>query len=720
MMDIALLRKGINEGRLEDDSFRTLSLIAKVCADNVSSGRDLVVRALDRKANLAVQYQEILDELVMKVGLYPYVGDLSELSLRSAMLHAAHRADGEMEDFVIHQAQARVLRKLMEGESVILSAPTSFGKSLLIDILISARNFTNIVLIVPTLALVEETRRRMSRFSDRYSIITSNGQALSASNIFVFTQERLLSFEETLPEVDFFVIDEFYKLSISGEGDRATLLNQAFLMLAKSGAQFYLLGPSIKAIPELVHEKVKCSFMVEDFQTVAIELHRLKKKPNKDLVLADLLDRTEGQTMVYCQSPNSARSVLREYLKNRHLKKADDQELIEAAEWTAKHYNGDWLVSVGLRYGIGIHHGRLPRSLGRFMVRAFEEGKLNILLCTSTLIEGVNTAAKNVVIYDNKLNRQPLDFFTFNNIRGRSGRMFRHFIGNVYMFDEPPEEDLPFVDIPALNPSESTPSSLLLRIPVFDLPPSLQPKVNALVEQKYLPFDLLISHSGIEPENLIETAKYIWGLSYNELRLVSWIAKPSYEELKFSSEIIWEKLGGSVTARAASMRSASMMTKWVWDLYKTRNVPAFRREKITSQIAFGVSPDDSVENVLAFIRGWASFNYPKFLSALNSIANHVLIAKGFKGCNYIPFAASIEHLFQPDTFSSLEEYGLPTEITERLVQGRVFGKEEPLDVVINKLKLPDIRKFGGGVFEQRIIEDFQQGIGVNSPLKEKN
>ncbi|MDX5990735.1 DEAD/DEAH box helicase [Ectopseudomonas alcaliphila] len=719
-MDIALLRKGINEGRLEEDSFRTLSLIAKVCADNLSSGRDLVVRALDRKANLAVQYQEILDELVMKVGLYPYVGDLSELSLRSAMLHAAHRADGEMEDYVIHQAQARVLRKLMAGESVILSAPTSFGKSLLIDILISAKNFTNIVLIVPTLALVEETRRRMSRFSDRYSIITSNGQALSANNIFVFTQERLLSFEDALPEVDFFVIDEFYKLSISGEGDRATLLNQAFLMLAKSKAQFYLLGPSIKAIPESVHEKVKCSFMVEDFQTVAIELHRLKKKPNKDLALADLLDRTEGQTMVYCQSPNSARSVLKEYLKNRPLQKVEDQELIEAAEWTAKHYNGDWLVSVGLRYGIGIHHGRLPRSLGRFMVRAFEEGKLNILLCTSTLIEGVNTAAKNVVIYDNKLNRQPLDFFTFNNIKGRSGRMFRHFIGNVYLFDEPPEEDLPFVDIPALNPTENTPSSLLLRIPVFDLPQSLQSKVNALIEQKYLPFNLLVSHSGIEPENLIETAKYIWGLSHNDLRLVSWVAKPSYEELKFSSEIIWDKLGGSYTARAASMRSASMMTKWVWDLYKTRNVPAFRREKITSQIAYGVSPDDSVENVLAFIRGWASFNYPKFLSALNSIASYVLTAKGFKGCNYIPFAASIEHLFQPDTFSSLEEYGLPTEITERLVQGRIFGKEEPLDVVINKLKLPDIRRFGGGVFEQRIIEDFQQGIGVSPTLKDKN
>ncbi|MET2872047.1 helicase-related protein, partial [Exiguobacterium profundum] len=127
-------------------------------------------------------------------------------------------------------------------------------------------------------------------------------------------------------------------------------------------------------------------------------------KPNKDIVLAELLQGLDGQTMIYCQSPNSARSVLKEYINNRALKETEDQELLEAAEWTAANYNREWLVSVGLKYGIGIHHGRLPRSLGRFMVRAFEEGKLKVLLCTSTLIEGVNTAAKNVVIYDNKLN----------------------------------------------------------------------------------------------------------------------------------------------------------------------------------------------------------------------------------------------------------------------------------------------------------------------------
>ena len=414
--------------------FNLLSSISNVCTANPNLGREFVIRALERRDDLKKTYQDIIDELAMQVGLYPYVAGLEELSLRSAILHAAHRADGEMDDYILHSSQARILHRLIAGESIILSAPTSFGKSLLIDIVISVKDFGNIVLIVPTLALVEETRRRMSRFIGRYSVITSNNQRLGERNIFVFTQERFLAMEDEIPEIDFFVIDEFYKLSISNEGDRATQLNQAFLKLSNCGAQFYMLGPSIKAIPDIVHEKLDCTFLIEDFQTVAIELHTVSKKPNKNEALARLLDTIDGQTMIYCQSPASTRKALKAYLENRVVEKSGDEELIEAARWTADHYHDQWLVSVALQHGIGIHHGRLPRSLGRFMVRLFEEGKLNILLCTSTLIEGVNTAAKNVIVYDNKLNRKPLEYFTFNNIRGPSGRMFRHFIGHVYVF----------------------------------------------------------------------------------------------------------------------------------------------------------------------------------------------------------------------------------------------------------------------------------------------
>ena len=709
------IRERLKSKKWAAKPFELLSAISNTCASNVDLGREFVIRALDDRDALEKEYQNILDELAMLVGLYPYVEDgLKQLSLRSAIMHAAHRADGEMENIVLHSSQARVLRKLMAGESIILSAPTSFGKSLLIDIFIAAKDFKNIVLIVPTLALVEETRRRMSRFLDRYSIITSNNQKLGQQNIFVFTQERFLATEDAISEVDFFVIDEFYKLSITDEGDRATQLNQAFLKLSNTEAQFYLLGPSIREIPDIVKEKLGCSFLIEDFQTVAIELHQVSKKPNKEEALANLLDTVDGQTMIYCQSPSSTRKLLKKYLQLKLVELTIDEELIQAANWTAKHYHNQWLVSVALKHGIGIHHGRLPRSLGRFMIRAFAEGKLRVLLCTSTLIEGVNTTARNVILYDNKLNNKPLDFFTFNNIRGRSGRMFRHFIGHVYIFDPPPQEELPFVDMPAINPTKNTPSSLLIQLSPEDIPEFLREKVDKLLKQDMLPIALLKQFSSIEPEYLLDTANYLLSLDIRELKKFSWSNRPVYEDIKLTSEIIWNQLGGANSAKHSAMRSAGMMSFWIWELYKTRSVSRFRQIMIKNQIEYEKkpkSPDDAVEDVLAFLRGWASFNYPKYLTALSEIANNVLTKRGLTGCNYLVFAISIEHLFQPNSFSTLEEYGLPTEISEKLLAKKIFNEDDDLDRVVDALRKQELSDFGDGIFEKRVIEDFKNGIG---------
>jgi hypothetical protein len=289
--------------------------------------------------------------------------------------------------------------------------------------------------------------------------------------------------------------------------------------------------------------------------------------------------------------------------------------------------------------------------------------------------------------------------------------MFRHFVGNVFVFDAPPQEELPFVDMPAINPGESTPSSLLINLSPENIPASLAAKVDALVNQKYLPRDILMRNSGIEPEYLLDTAKYLFDLSVRDLDKFVWSAKPQYEDILLTSNVIWEQLGGATSARQSSMRSASMMTLWVWKLYASRNVPRFRKEMISNQIGRNTSPDDAVENVLSFLRGWASFNYPKYLIALDELTNHVLLSRGLKPCNYIPFAATIEHLFQPNSFSALEEYGLPTEISEKLLNGRLFSKDDSLDVVVNNLRDKEIIGFANGVFEQRVIEDFQKGIG---------
>jgi replicative superfamily II helicase len=99
------------------------------------------------------------------------------------------------------------------------------------------------------------------------------------------------------------------------------------------------------------------------------------------------------------------------------------------------------------------------------VVRLFNEGRLPWPVVTSTLIEGVNTVAKNIVIVDNKIGTRKLDFFfTYCNIRGRCGRMFRHFVGKVIVYGEVPQSESRTVDVPAYS-QDNAPLSLLPQLP---------------------------------------------------------------------------------------------------------------------------------------------------------------------------------------------------------------------------------------------------------------
>src|SRR5690606_5046603 len=131
--------------------------------------------------------------------------------------------------------------------------------------------------------------------------------------------------------------------------------------------------------------------------------------------------------------------------------------------------------------------------------RAFNDGLLDILVCTSTLIEGVNTKAKHVVVFDNTIAQRKLDYFTFNNIKGRSGRMFRHFVGRVFLFADPPNEEYPEVDIPLVTQTETAADSLLIQLADEDLSEFARERLRPLFEQAVLPIPVMRANRGVDP-----------------------------------------------------------------------------------------------------------------------------------------------------------------------------------------------------------------------------
>jgi hypothetical protein len=206
---------------------------------HLKDAREIAIRLLDHRAALG-GLEPALDALLRRLGMFPYVAPES-LGVRDLLALEAHRPlEMPDEEIVFHRVQAEVYRRLMDGENVVLSAPTSFGKSLVIDGLIASGKYDNVVVVVPTIALIDETRRRLATFAPGYKVITHVSQPLADRNLLILTQERVLELEK-LPPVGLFVIDEFYKLSPDRERsdrERTYLLNQAFRRLYRTGAQF--------------------------------------------------------------------------------------------------------------------------------------------------------------------------------------------------------------------------------------------------------------------------------------------------------------------------------------------------------------------------------------------------------------------------------------------------------------------------------------------------
>ena len=654
--------------------------------------QQLLLRALEYRRHFNGS-QQILDDLVRKVGLYPYLQP-KNLNLKQKLAYEMHRPANFDPEIVFHKIQAKIYYELLDGENVILSAPTSFGKSLIIDALIASWEYDNLVIVVPTIALIDETRRRLfNRFKNDFKIITHPGQSTSDKNIFVLTQERVVDIE-VFPDLDLFVIDEFYKLDPTEDTDRSNILNQAFYKLWKTGAQFYLLGPNIKSIPDKFEGYFSCKFIDTDYSTVVTDVKKIAAdKDDRPEALVNLAKDFEEPTLIYCQSPPSTNRVA-SHLLNGGIGE-EKEELQHAYDWVANEFHPDWIVTKGLRKGIGIHHGRVPRALAQYLVRAFNNGHLDYLVCTSTLIEGVNTTAKNVVVYDHKLSTKNLDYFTFNNIRGRSGRMFEHFIGKVYVFKDPPEEEFPFVDVPIITQDEETAESLLIQLEEEDLTEESKQKLDDIYSQELLPRELLKSNNGVEPRQQLNLAEELLARRRHYEPYLNWTRLPEYDQLKIVCELIWEYLIPDAQYRAGVSSGSQLCYK----INRFQETP-FIKQLISFELGDNKSPDDAVEDALHFVRYWVTYHFPRLLMTVNNIQNYLL---GSEAGDYSFYASNIENFFLLPGAAELEEYGIPIQVTRKILP--TIQPAENLDEVIQKLRMESEFSVDVHPFEREMLRD---------------
>lgn len=711
------IKKVLNSQKPVPDPFGLLHSITTLTATHGHTPelRELVVRALDKTEQFRKE-KPLLMALAREFGLYPYM-EQEGLTLTDALAVEMHRPDN-LDGVVFSSIQAAVYLDLIEGRNVILSAPTSFGKSLIVDALIASGKYDNVVLIVPTIALIDETRRRLSDRQTGHKIYTHPGQAYAERNLFVLTQERYLALENP-PRPDLFFVDEFYKLDERSGGkvsDRAALLNQALYQLMKTGAQFYLAGPNIHELSAMVPTNVSRTLQVTDFSTVAANVHRLPSNSaeQRKAMVKMLASTLTGGTMVYCGSPRRVREVVGWLTEDENG--TYGAGMPEAADWLEREYSEDWALPKALRKGIGSHHGRLPRWLAHKVVSGFNDRSLGVLVCNNTLIEGVNTTAKNVIVLDRTLARRTYNFFTFMNIRGRGGRMFKHFVGDIFLFHDAPEPEINAVDIPGLSQSEDAPTSLLLSIEAEDRTERTNERLNPVLSQRVLSLETMRANQGVAPEAQIQLAEHLQQLPVSRTRNLIWTtAYPNHSQLAALMDLIWDYIPPDGASRhgAVSASQLTLYTFWVAGAEGNLREVMDRFTQPNPQYDGKETHDDKVDKAFDFMRFWIDHNLPMLVRAVDRIAEEVFTRRGITPGKYGGFASRMEDGFQPHLLLTLEEYGIPVQISKKLT--RWISGYRSLDELLERIaNLPPEALSGLDSFERETVFATMQSLRPSS------
>jgi hypothetical protein len=688
-----------------ESTFRLYKRVSQIIIENEVSAQRLIVNILDNKDKFDKSLNNVLTDLIEAVGFYPYISKENLIlgSTDSLIRQVYHHSDNLNK--YLHEDQKHLLSLLNSDKNVIVSAPTSFGKSLLIEEFVASNKFKNIIIIQPTLALLDETRRKLKKYDEDYKLIvrTSQESSKEKGNIYLFTAERVNEYNE-FPHVDFIIIDEFYKLSSKRDDERADSLNNALHYILKTfNSKFYLLGPNIDGISEGFEERYNAIFYktkssLVDVKSVDIYTEHkdkfdkpIKFKEYKENILFDLLiENQHQQSIVYCSSPSRVRylsSKFCSYLISKTENSTDEE--LDIIEWINENISKDWSLIKLLQNKIGIHDGALQKHITTSVIDYFNKGDLNYLFCTTTIIEGVNTSAKNIVFFDKtKGNRTPIDFFDYSNIKGRAGRLMIHYTGTIFNFNPVPPNKQVIVDIPFFEQNPIS-DEVLINLDESEIKDINSEQYKAI---KDIPNEEkeVIKSNGVQvfgQRNIIETLRNDIERKHH---LMAWSNYPTKEQLSYVLGLAWNNLlKPTETVRPMTLNGLITVTQIygynqsIWNL--VNNTFAYlktlkhNQEKDDLEIM-----DEAIRQSFQTLKHWFEYKVPKWLSVIDSLQNFVCSEKGIRSGSYSYFSNLIENDFLRENLTILAEFGIPSSAIRKLE--KLIPESMPQDEVIKSIR----------------------------------
>ncbi|MDN6352881.1 MAG: DEAD/DEAH box helicase [Corynebacterium sp.] len=433
---------------------------------------------LERSGNhMAVELAESRDRLPADAwGRLP--GALRMEVIRSRIDYSVRLSDGRV--LPVNPFQGKFWEAVETNDWLSVSAPTSAGKSRIIrehflEVTRQAGPFT-LIYLVPTRALIEEVsrdlRREVASGVGVFAMPWDPELADSSRTVLVVTQERLHLVLEFFPSlsVDLLFVDEAQ--SLSGDA-RGVLLQHAIeRTVSRSPEAQVLFASPLSSNPELLVEDAppdrRSASFVSETVTVNQNLfwvEHIDRKPQRravslvsdgnshrvgELVLAQrattvpmrialvahaLAGNTPGN-VIYVNGASEAEKVAKAVYEQLPALAEADTEIDDLRDLIHAAVHSKYSLADTLARRVAFHYGNMPLMVRTEIERLFGEGKIHYLICTSTLLEGVNLPCRTIFMRNPKKGPgNPLREGDFWNLAGRAGRWGKEFEGNVVCID---------------------------------------------------------------------------------------------------------------------------------------------------------------------------------------------------------------------------------------------------------------------------------------------
>ena len=354
---------------------------------------------------------------------------------------------------------------LLDGKSILVSAPTASGKTLtaiLAMISYLSKNTGKVVYLSPLRALASEKFTEFKKLEKidlgkKIKVGISTGdfenieKNLEKNNVLVLTNEKMDSIirhgAEWIDDIGLVIADEIHLIGDESRGPTLEMILTK-LKLLESKPQILGLSATITNSDELANW-LDCILVKNDWRPVPLSegvydaggviMNDGKKFDVEPSIRGIPIDlgvqsvKDGGQSLVFAETRTRSKALATKAADviSQFLEKNESEELEKISKKILSNNEHTELVktlATLIKKGVAFHHAGLNQNCRQTIETEFRKGTIKLLSSTPTLAAGVNLPARRVVIsninrYNAKVGaNRPISILEYKQLCGRAGR----------------------------------------------------------------------------------------------------------------------------------------------------------------------------------------------------------------------------------------------------------------------------------------------------------